>query len=160
VSGPAPTVCPAANVSITFDAEGKKTATFSNLTQRPIDVFTTAVSGPDGTDFKISNDQCIAQSLAVGGHCTMDITFSAVNGSGTKSGQVALEDAQGKQVLVIALLGTSTKAGVVKSPGGGINLSSLALPVILVAAAVAVILYYLRIRRRRELLKIKLEDRD
>jgi hypothetical protein len=146
---------------VQFDTEGNKTIVVSNVSTQTIDIFTTAISGADLSDFKISNDLCIAQSLAPNASCSLDIVFAQAGSPGTKNAAVALEGGSSQQLLIVALVGVANHpaTGAKVSPKGGFPTTALA--ALALAAMIAVgSLYYLRVRRRKNVLKYRLEEKE
>jgi hypothetical protein len=157
---PSSTSCLASITQAQFDSEGTKTLAVTNTGVQAVDVFTTAVNGSNTNDFKINNDHCISQSLAPHATCMLDIVFVQNDGPGTKHAQVSLAGGDGQQLLSVTLVGVTTRAVVPpKAKSAGIPVIAL-----LAIAAVGVIavgsLYYLRVRRRKNLLKFRLEERE
>jgi hypothetical protein len=133
----------------------------SNIGAQSIDIFTTAISGSDSSDFKISNDQCIAQSLAPNASCSLDIAFAQAGNPGTKNAAVVLDGGSSQQLLSVALVGVASHqvAAAKVQPKGGFPLAALV--ALALAAMIAVgSLYYMRVRRRKNVLKYRLEEKD
>ena len=83
--------------SLTFAAQdtgttsAPQTITATNTGTASLFFNNVALTGADGLDFTISDDQCIGTTLAVGASCTIAVTFSPTT-TGTRSENVTFTD--------------------------------------------------------------------
>lgn len=155
------TPCLVSITQVSFANSGTKTINFTNIGGQEVDVFATVVGGANASDFQISNDHCIGQPLPSAATCALDIVFAPTSGLGIKSAQVALESAASVSLLSVALVGTGVPVTTPKPAAGkGFPWILVWVGVILAGGLAVGVLQYIRMKRKRDLLTFKLENKN
>jgi DNA-binding beta-propeller fold protein YncE len=111
-SAPAPAVSLSAN-SLSFGTVGVGTAsspqtlTITNTGGGPLQITSSAISGAQAGDYSLSADHCTGQTIAAGGVCSTEVTFTP-QAEGGRTAQVAFSDNASGSPHTITLTGTGT----------------------------------------------------
>jgi hypothetical protein len=69
------------------ETAGAYTTTVTNVSDQPVTITRSVISGPDASSFFVWQDHCTGIALAPGGSCTIGVRFHPI-GTGTKSAQL------------------------------------------------------------------------
>jgi len=84
-----------------------KTVTLTNLGASPLGISQVAVSGPNPTEFVLSNNNCQGAMVPVAGNCTVDIAFAPL-GLAQRDAVLAITDSASVNPQTTALVGNGT----------------------------------------------------
>jgi uncharacterized protein YkwD len=93
-----------------------QTFTITNVGDAAMTLTSTALGGPDASNFLLSANSCLNSTLDPGLACTIDVAFRPASG-GVKSALLALGDDTGGAGLTIPLTGTGLAPVISISPG-------------------------------------------
>ena len=101
-----------------------QSVTITDTGSAPLTISSSAITGPDAGDFKITSDGCTHQTIAPTAFCTSGLMF-APHGDGSRSAQIAFTDNASGSPHTVALSGLGSTVG---SVAGAVRAASTGQP--------------------------------
>jgi Ca2+-binding RTX toxin-like protein len=110
-TAPAVTTAPTAAAGVAFPStvtgvtSAAQTVTVTNSGNAPLSVSGLTLSGANAADFKVSSTTCLAASVAAGGNCTVNLTFTP-SAAGARTASLLIADNATGSPQSVPLTGT------------------------------------------------------